>query len=135
MLVDDIEQAFVGTIGAKKHLTLAIKDEFLQVKSHRFRYTEVLGVLRHHYFHLFTDAEEMVNGVPAGEDDRRILGDIDLLFSGVLGRNGLQPDERMEVHLDLIPSGQLEVGRFVRVRTGLGDQDLLDRCTRLCWCV
>ena len=36
MLIDNVEKAFIGSVGAVKNFALAVQDEFLEVKRHGF---------------------------------------------------------------------------------------------------
>jgi len=96
VFVDDVEHALVQPVGAIEHFSLPVEDEFLQVKRYGFGDTEVFSVLGDTDLHLFADPEEMVDGVTAGEDDGGELWDVYFLFAEILGRDGLQPDKRME---------------------------------------
>ena len=110
MFIDHIEKAFIGAVGAVKNLAFAVKNEFLEIKCHRFRDAEVLGVLRHIHLHFFTHAEKVIDGIAAGEDHGRVSGDINLLFAKVFCRNGFELDERFEFEVYVILPGQLKIG-------------------------
>ena len=121
MLVDDVEHAFVQSVGAIENLPLAIEDELLEIEGHRFRDTEIFGVLRHDHFHLFTNTEEMIDSITTREDHGCILRDINLLLPEILGRDGLQANERMESQFHVVFLGKFEIRRLVCLRSGLRD--------------
>jgi hypothetical protein len=126
VLVDDIKHAFVGAIGAVKNLPFPVQDELLEVEGHCFGYAEIFGILRHADLHFLAGAEEMVDGVAAGEDNSGKILDLNLLLTEFLGWNGLQPDERKELHFDLIFPGQLKVRRLFGLGPWLGYQDFFN---------
>ena len=84
MLIDDIEKTFVGTIRPIENLTLTVEDEFLQVECNGLCNTEILGVLRNIDLEFLSGPEKMINGMAAGENDRAIKGDLNLLLSEIL---------------------------------------------------
>lgn len=100
MLVDDIEKAFVGAISSVKHLALAIEDEFLEIEGYGFCDAEILRILGHVQLEFLANPEEMINGVPAGEDYSGKFGDLDFLFPEILGGDGLEPDEWTKLHFN-----------------------------------
>src|SRR5258707_7426189 len=99
MFVDGIEQTFVGAIGAIKDLAFAIKNKFLKIKGHRFRDTEIAGILENVHFHFLAHAEEMIDSVAAGENDSGIILNLDLLLAEFPCRNWLEANERMKIQL------------------------------------
>ena len=113
MLVDDIEHALVQPIGAIEHFALAVKNEFLEIKGDGFRNAKIFRILGDDYFHFFTDPEEMIDGIAAGEYHRGKCGNIDLLFAEFLDRNGFHLNERPKVNfqIELLNSGGIETRR------------------------
>src|SRR5205814_1288408 len=89
-----------------------------------FRDAEVLCILGNTYFHFLANAEEMIDGIAAGENDRRIIRDLDLLFAEIPGWYPLQADKRMKVQLHIVFSRKLKVWRLFTFGLRLGNQDL-----------
>lgn len=121
MFVDDIEHAFIQPVRAIKDLAFPVENEFLKIERYGFGNAEILGILRHADLHLFADTEKMIDSIAAGENDSRILCNVDLLFPEIFGRDGFQTNEWMKSKLHLVLLGKLEIRRLVCLRSGLRD--------------
>jgi hypothetical protein len=64
----------------------------------------------------------MINSVAAGKNYRRMRLNINLLLTEIFGRNGLKPDEGMEVQFYIILSTQLKIRRLLALGPRLGNQ-------------
>jgi len=105
VLVDDIEHALVQPVSAIEYLTFAIKDKFLEVQGDRLGDTEILRVLGNADLHLLADAEEVIDRIPAREDNGGELGNVDFLFAEILTRNRFKTNERIKRQLHVVLFG------------------------------
>src|SRR5688572_2942370 len=121
MLVDHIEHALVGTVGAVKDLSFTVKNKFLQVKCNGFGDTEILGVLRNGNLHLFAHPEEMIYSIAAGKYDGSVKIYFDLLLAKILGRDPFYPYKRVKIKFYTVFPGKLEIGRLLGIGLGLGN--------------
>src|SRR5690606_11487461 len=83
MLVHYIKQAFIRSVCAVKNFSFPVKDKFLQVKGNRFRYTEILCVLRNRNLIFFAGAKKMINRITACKNNAGEAGYIDFLLPEV----------------------------------------------------
>src|SRR5690606_33763389 len=109
MFVNHIKHAFVGSICSIEHLSLSVEDKFLQVQSYSLSDTEILCILRHTNLHFLTHPKEMINSISAGEYYTGIVVNFNLLLAEVPCRNSFQTDKGMEIQLNAVFPGQLEV--------------------------
>lgn len=97
MLADDFDQIVEGGFTVKD-LALAVLHIFLEVISGRFGDAEIFHRVRNGYAHFGADAEEVVDSVTAGKNDRVMLVDVHPLLSEILGRHTLDMNEFTEVN-------------------------------------
>src|ERR1039458_3198735 len=61
VFIYNLKEAVIGAVNSKKYLPFPIQNKFLQVKRNRFRYAEVLSILRNRNFQFFAGSEKMVD--------------------------------------------------------------------------
>src|SRR3546814_14449396 len=74
--------------------TTLFRSVFLEIKSGGFGITAVLCFGRHFMAEFLADAEKMIDGRPAGENDRGKIGRADLFLTEFLARYPFHVDER-----------------------------------------
>ena len=79
--IDKVGEFTVG----KKYFTFPVNDIFLKINGYRFRGTKVLHGIRDLDPEFFANTEEVVNGCPAVENNRRIFQDVDPAGSEFFG--------------------------------------------------
>jgi hypothetical protein len=101
MLLDNLEQV-TRILEASEDFPLSDDDVFLEVVGSLFGDAEIFHVRRHLDFQFTAEAEEMVYGIPAGENDGRVVQDFDFLLSEFLYGNGFDLNERTEIDLNRV---------------------------------
>src|SRR5690606_2815253 len=122
-LVYHIEHALISTIGSIENLALSVKDELLEIEGHSLSNAEVLCILGNAHLHFFAGAEEMINGISAGEDHSSVIGYLHFLLTKLPRRNTFQPNEWLKIQGYIILPRKLKVRRLIAFRTWLGNQD------------
>src|SRR5690606_38633589 len=87
----------------EENLPFAVLDVLLKVQGNGLRKAEVFQVGRYIIAHFLTDTEEVVGRVPAGENYRSEVPEIDpLFFAYIASRHPFDMDKCPEVELKVI---------------------------------
>jgi hypothetical protein len=95
--------------------SLAVLHVFLEVIGCGFRDAEIFHGIGHLDTHLFTDSEEMVNGVAGSENNGRIIKDVDPVFPELFRWNSLYIDKFPENNVNIELFYQIIVRRFFKI--------------------
>jgi len=88
--------------GTEKYLPLPVNNVFLQVESHRFGDTEIFHGVGDNDPQLPANAEEMVDGSFAIENNRGMVQNIDPLFSEILAGYTFNMTEKSKVDFNVV---------------------------------
>ena len=80
------------------NLSLSISYILLQIESHRFRETEIAHSVRHFKAHFLGYSKEVIYGIPAGENNSRMLLKFNLLRSQIFSCYPLYFSKRTKIN-------------------------------------
>lgn len=124
VFLDDLKQV-AGILESGEYLPLADNNVFLEVIGCLFGDAEILHVRRHLNLQFAAKAEKMVDGIAAGENDSRIIQDLNFLFSEFFYRHRLNLNEGTEIDFNRVLLSNLEIRRGGIGRGFLSDQNAL----------
>lgn len=105
---------------AVENLAFAVYDVFLQVEGYGLCGAEIFHGVGDADAHLLAKAEEVVDGGTCGENHGGVLAYIYFLLAEFPGAQALNFDEGTKYQLYAMLRGDVEVGRFLGTRLGLG---------------
>ena len=119
VLDDELDERGERTV-AERDFPLAVDDVFLQIERHGLRLADVFHGFGHGDTGLFADVEEAVDGGARGEDDGRMVENLDTLAAELLQRDADDADKRFVFDGDVVLPGEfVEWGLLDDCRTRL----------------
>ena len=101
MLLHDVDEVVEGLV-AVENLALAVLHIALQVEGRRLVDAEIFQRFGHCVAHFLGDAEEMVDGIAAREDDASVFGEFDVFLSEFARGDIIKFDEFLKSEVDTI---------------------------------
>ena len=102
-------------IVARHSVVAKICEELIREKGQDyFRNAEILHVIRYGHSQILAHVKEVINAMPGGENNSRMIQDGNALLSELLGGKALHLDKRSEYQLYTIFFGNIKIRRFFR---------------------